>query len=90
MRPGLVFGLIEATSNVGESAAGATICAARRGDVTIPIATGMAIAATSAAPRTTRFSALSATCASFFMICSTRFLRSEPVTPATHTSGDST
>src|SRR5439155_7041736 len=83
--------LIETTANGGPSvsSAGEDDCARSRDELVTPAAIGPAITMNAAIASRIFRHTLSTAPGSFFMICSILFFRSDPVTPDTHTSGDS-
>src|SRR5262245_6000922 len=87
-----VLATIDTVVNGGpsESFGGEGACARSGGALIAPTAIGMATAAPATVASINFFHAFSGAPDSFFMICSILFLRSEPVTPDTHASGDST
>ena len=85
-----LFAVTDATANAGPIVSAGADCARARGELTTPTAIGTAIAAPAAAASRSFLHAVSIAPGSFFMICSILFFRSEPVTPDTHASGDST
>ena len=87
--PAATFALIDTASNAG-SLAGAATSRVWGGGFRAPTATGATKTTTAAAVRSARFNAPGALTASFVMISSMRFFKSDPVTPDTHASGDST
>src|SRR5262245_3680562 len=89
MRPGSSLqGLIEATSNF--CAVEAADWARMKGAFIVPTTIGAAKAVIPAMARAALLAKLSLSTIRFVMIASIRFRRSAPVTPDTHTSGDST
>src|SRR5687767_14583747 len=83
-----LFRLIDATSNAGELAVDAAVCAASRGAFIIPAPIGPAMTVAPTAASITLRHPVSVHPGSVLMMRSMRFLRSEPVTPETQKSAD--
>jgi hypothetical protein len=84
--------LIDTDANGGPSvtSVGEDDSARSRGELSTPAAIGTTMTAMPAVASRIFLQPFNVAPGSFFMICSILFLRSEPVTPDTHTSGDST
>src|SRR5689334_121754 len=85
-----LLGLTDVTSNAALPVVGIWPTASSGRTFSTPTMSGAMSAADAVAARRHFFHALSADRGSFFMMCSILFFKSEPVTPATHASGDST
>ena len=86
--PALVFGFTDATSNEGRFS-GACTSARRGGPLAIPTATGPATASAPAFAMSVFFHQVSTPIARPLMMCSIRFSRFAPVTPAMQSAGAS-